>query len=167
MKIIALAVFFVAFGCSTPKKKVYPAKAVKSPVAVTKEEDAKLKELINLKFSHKGKFSSVSDGDVTTEKYRRDDGETVLTLEKGELRTETLTEKGRKITRTWQDGDLTNLTVAYPKKTTMVTFDADGNFTQKIMTEKGKKKAVCVWYEGESTVRVEDDTCVETLSGLD
>jgi hypothetical protein len=159
-------VFLLILGCSQ-LKKASSNKSAKRADKATLAEDKELKKLIKARFSRKGKYSTVTDGNVTMEKYRRDDGETVLTLENEELRTETLIEKGRTITRTWQNDEVTNLTVIHSQKTTMVSLDRDGKFIHKIITRKGKKKPVCVWYEKEMTIVEEDETCVETLSGFD
>lgn len=166
MRIQFLFLLFLISGCAQ-FKRAEPKKPAKKIDRSFISDDKELKKLIGKKFSRQGKYSTVTDGDVTMEKYRRDNSETILTLEKGELRTETLIEKGKTISKTWQNDEVTNLTVNDPQKSTMVSLDKDGNFIHKIITRKGKKRPVCVWYEKGMTILEEDDTCTETLSGFD
>ncbi len=160
-------IFFLLIGCAsfrTSPPLVTPAKKKPRPV-VSRDEALKkyaLKDIPRL-----GKLSTTTDGDITTEFYRRADGETIITLEKGELRTEVEKRKsGLILTRTWQDGLLTSLTLSGTKRTTLVVFDRDGKFSQKIVTEKGKEEASCYQYEGEKALRMEAENCLELISGF-
>ena len=60
-------------------------------------EDEILRAQIRRPLSRKGKYSTVSEEFITTEKYVRKNSETILTLEKGELRIETENYKTGKI----------------------------------------------------------------------
>lgn len=115
-----------------------------------------------------GTLSTVTDGDVTTETFKREDGDSVFVLENGNLRTETEKRKtGLMFTRTWQDGILTSLMVAGSKRTTLVYFDKEGHFLNKIVTTKGEESPACYRYEGKKAVLLENTDCLELIPEFD
>lgn len=160
-------IFLLIISCSN--FRISPAK--KSPVKkyapVAESRDKILKKYAAKVISREGKLSSTTEGDITTEFYRRSDGETIVTLEKGELRTEVEKRKsGLTLTRTWQDGLMTTLTLSGSKRTTLVVFDREGKFSQKIVTEKGKDEAACFQYEADKPRQVEAENCLELISSF-
>lgn len=117
--------------------------------------------------SRKGSYSTVTDQDVTTERYKRTDGETILTLERGELRTETEKKKsGTQLTRTWQDGYVTSITYSGSKRTSMVLLDRTGSFVHKIITEKGSSEPYCFQYRKKKAFPMNNSDCVGLIPGF-
>ena len=164
----ALISLFLFSSCAIRTAKSPAPEKSLSPKVRPFTNDKFLKALVKKDILRKGKFSTVTDQDITTERYVRKDGETVLTLEKDELRTETEKAKtGKILTRTWQDGKLTTLTISGSKRTTMVLLDGDQNFVHKIITEKGKSEPLCFEYEEGQPSQMEASSCLELLSGFD
>ncbi len=160
-------IILLLVGCSnfrtSPAKKVTSKKVI--PVAESR--DKILKKYAVKTVSREGQFSTSTEGDITTEFYRRENGETILTLEKGELRTEVEKKNsGLMLTRTWQEGKMTTLTLSGTKRTTLVVFDGDGKFTQKIVTEKGKDEAACFQYQAGKPRQIEAENCLELISSF-
>ncbi len=123
--------------------------------------------MITKKISRSGVYTTVTEGDITTEIFRREDGESIFTLEKNQLRTETEKMKnGLVLTRTWQDDLMTTLTLTGSKRTTLVVFDKDGNYSQKIVTEKGKEKPECTQFEEGKAIKMDEENCLELISGF-
>lgn len=118
-------------------------------------------------FSREGKYSTVTDNDITTERYKRGDGETILTLEKDELRTEVeKLNSGKITTRTWQDGKMTTLTITGTSRTTMVLLDGKENFVHKIITEKESPESHCFSYKDNRPVRMKKSECLGLIPGF-
>lgn len=160
-------IFLLLVGCAnfriTRAKKPVP----KNSAAIALQKKDPISKMIKKKIPRTGIYSTVTDGDITTEIFRREDSESIFTLEKNELRTETEKMKnGVVLTRTWQDDLMTTLTLTGSKRTTMVVFDKDGDYTQKIVTEKGKERPECFQYEGGKPVKMEEDSCLELISGF-
>ncbi len=131
-------------------------------------EDQRLRFLIKKKISRLGKYSTVSDGDITTEKFLRKSGETILTLEKGELRTETENNSsGRVITKTWQGKVMTTFSVTTPEKSIMVLLDKKGSFVHKIITLDDNEAPECWYYNGKAVVPITTTECVSLIPGFD
>lgn len=131
-----------------------------------KERD--IRKLVTKVIPRTGKFSTVTDNNITTERYKRKDGETILTLENGELRTEVEKMKsGKLLTRTWQQGNLTSLTIAGSKRTTMIVLDKSGEFVQKLIADKGRLNPVCYEYSQGAPVLMEESSCLGLISGFD
>ncbi len=162
-----ILIFLLLVGCAnfriTRAKKPVPKN---SPAKVYQKKDP-ITKMITKKISRSGVFSTVTEGDVTTEIFRREDGESIFILEKNDLRTETEKMKnGVVLTRTWQDGMMTTLTLAGSKRTTMLVFDSDNDIDQKIVTEKGKPKPECTQFVDNLPTRMEDEDCLELISGF-
>lgn len=131
-------------------------------------EDKRLRFLIKRKISRLGKYSTVSDGDITTERFVRKSGETILTLEKGELRTETENNSsGRILTKTWQEKIITTFTETTLEKSIMVLLDKKGNFVHKIITLDDNEAPECWYYNGKAVVPITTSECVSLIPGFD
>ncbi len=129
--------------------------------------DKFLRKLMKKEISREGKYTTVSDNDITTERFLRPEGETILTLEKGELRTEVeKANSGKVLTRTWQDGKLTTFTVSGTKRTTMVLLDEKGNFVHKIITEKDSSEPYCFRYKKKRQFRIKNSECMGLIPGF-
>lgn len=166
---ISFALIFLILVSSCAVRTVKPPaeKKVTSQVTRPFTNDKFLKKLLKKDINRKGKFSTVTEGDISTERFVRKDGETILTLEKDELRTEVEKSKsGKVLTRTWQDGKLTTLTLSGTKRTTMVLLDEDEKFVHKIITEKGSPDASCFRYEGRKPVPMESSDCLGLIPGF-
>lgn len=160
-------IFLLIISCSS--FRISPAKKATSKkiIPVAESRDKILKKYALKKVSREGQFSTSSEGDITTEFYRRETGETIVTLEKGELRTEVEKKNsGLMLTRTWQNGKMTTLTLSGTKRTTLVVFDSEGKFTQKIVTEKGKNEAACFQYEQGKARQIGEENCLELISAF-
>lgn len=148
-------------------KKTKKKFAVKTTKTV-RMKDEELHTLLKRKIPRTGQFSTVTEGDLTTETYRREKSESLFTLEKGELRSEVeKREDGKTLTRTWQDGKLTTLTLIGEKSSTMLILDGEGNFVQKIITKEGSPEPKCWEYEGKKAQPLKPEDCLELLSGFD
>lgn len=131
-------------------------------------EDARLKELIKRKISRQGKFSTVSEDFITTERYVRKQSETLITLEKGEVRIETeKSNRGRILTKTWQNGVLTSFTETRPSRSILVLFDRKGNFLHKIVTTEDDETPDCFHYTGKHVVNLTTSECIGLIPGFD
>ncbi len=160
-------IFLLLVGCAnfriTRAKKPVPKNQAKSS-ALKKDP---FQKMITKKIPRTGIYSTVTEGDVTTEIFRREDSESIFTLEKNELRTETEKMKnGVVLTRTWQDDLMTTMTLTGSKRTTMVVFDRDGRISQKIVTQKGKKKPECFQFEDDKSLKMAEEDCLELISGF-
>jgi hypothetical protein len=163
----AFIVLFLISSCAVRTVKPPQKKKFTSQVSRPFTNDNFLRKLLKKEVSRKGKYSTVTNEDITTERYVRGDGETILTLEKDELRTEVEKSKsGKVLTRTWQDGKLTTLTISGTKRTTMVLLDEEEKFVHKIVTEKGSPDASCFRYEGRKPVPMESSDCLGLIPGF-
>ena len=161
-----LAFLIILSSCShAPEKR--PEK--KKPRTVTRDvSDHLLKKYLHRKISRKGKYSTVTNENITTERYRREKGESVFTLENEELRTETETMPGGLIlTRTLDKGKITTLTLTGTARSTLVVLDGKGNFVHKIVTEKDVPEPACYTYKSKSPVLLKSDDCVGLIPGFD
>lgn len=169
MRVLLLSLLVLIGSCaefrrSTPAERKHFRKTKQSKLT----EDELLKNLIQRPISRKGKFSTVSEDFITTERYVRKNSETLLTLEKGELRIETeKSNSGRVITKTWQDGQLTSFTVTRPEKSILVLFDRKGNFLHKIITKDDDETPDCFQYTGKSVIPLNDTECISLIPGFD
>lgn len=169
MRIFLLLCFFLVFSCATraPEERKLK-KSETRPKQTTYLKEGDMRKLVTKKIPRTGKYSTVTDHGITTERFKREDSETILTLENGELRTEVENMKsGRVLTRTWQSGIMTGLTIAGSKRTTMIVLDKSGNFVQKLIADKGRQNPRCFEYAGGEQVPMDEDSCLELISGFD
>ena len=159
--IFAVASCTIRPGTPADKKK-------KTPVQKQLSRDQVLKGYQKKKISRKGTYSTVTDGFVTTDTYRREDGESVFIYEKGDLRVETESRKsGFVLTRTWQDGILTSMMVTGKRRTTLLYFDRDGEFLNKIVTIRDKETPDCYHYQNGKAVELDDASCLSLIPDFD
>ncbi len=153
-----------ALRFSTPADK----KRFKKENIAKVTEDEILRSLIRRKFSREGKYSTVSEDFVTTERYVRKNSVTILTLEKGKLRVETeKNHSGRVLTKTWQGDVLTSFMVTRPEKSILVLFDSKGGFLHKIVTRDDEETPECYHYTGKTVVAMNDTECISLIPGFD
>ncbi len=164
-----ILIFLLLVGCASFRKETPVNKKIYKRTSKSRQHvDKGLRFYLKKEISKAGTFSQASEGDVTTEFYRRPKSESVFTSEKGELRTEVeKMEEGKTLTRTWQNGKITTLTLSGKKSVTMVILDEQGNFVQKIVTRAGKPEPRCWEYEGKKVFTLKKEDCLELLSGFD
>ncbi len=169
MHLFVPLILVTLLSCSTSRPPEVGPRPVKRALIKSKPSaDNYLRVLARKTIPRKGTFSTVSDGDVTTERWRRQKSESVFILENGELRTETENmENGPVLTRTWQDGVMTTLLFKGTTRTSLVVFDRDGNFIQKIVTEKDKFEPHCYQYENKRTFMMDAESCMELIPALE
>lgn len=168
MRSFLLLSLFLLYSCASRS----PGPELKKPEIRPKQssylKERDIRKLVTKPIPRTGKYSTVSDNDITTERYKREDSETILTMENGELRTEIEKMKsGRVLTRTWQAGIMTGLTITGSKRTTMIVLDKSGNFVQKLIADKGRQNPRCFEYSGDEPVAMNEDSCLELISGFD
>lgn len=168
IKVLPLVLIFILAACSNFRPSTSSAKEIKKTRVSRMTEDQRLQQLVRRKISRKGKFSTVSEDFVTTERYVRKNSETILTLEKGELRIETeKNNSGRVITKTWQDGALTSFTITRPEKSILILFGDKGNFLHKIVTRDDEETPDCYHYNGKRVVELNDTECIGLIPGFE
>jgi hypothetical protein len=169
MRVLCLIILIVFSSCASFRiSKPAEKKQFKKERFSKLSEDERLKVLIKRPISRKGKFSTVSEDFITTEKYVRKNSETILTLEKGELRIETeKNNSGRTITKTYQDGILTSFTITRPEKSILVLFDRDGDFVHKVVTKDDNELPECYQYTGKSVITLTESECVGLIPGFE
>ncbi len=162
-------ILLLLIGCSSLRKDPPVIKKTYKKTTKTRAQvDKGIIFYLKKEIPRTGTLSQTSEGDVTKEFYRREKSESIFTLEKGELRTEVeKMEDGKMLTRTWQDGKNTTLTLTEKTSTTMVILDGDGNFVQKIITKPARPDPHCWEYEGKKAFRLKKEDCLELLSGFD
>lgn len=168
MRILPVLIFLLlTFSCAVRKDSAPARKNVSEDKTHPFLSEKALRKILEKEFSREGKYSTVTDDDITTERYKRDDGETILTLEKGELRTEVLKKNsGKTITRTWQDRKITTLTITGTLRTTMVLLNDKEKFVHKIITEKESPEALCFRYRAGRPVRMKNSDCLGLIPGF-
>lgn len=163
-----LAILFLSYSCSVSRVATHSdkKKTVKEHRSITR--DQVLRGYVKKTIPREGKYSTVTDGFVTKETYQRDDGESIFILEKGELRVETEARKsGLVLTRTWQDGVLTSMTVAGLKRTTLIYFDREGEFLNKIVTIRDTDTPMCYHYKNGVASVMDDGSCLSLIPEFD
>lgn len=153
-------------GCaSRPHSSAKPTGKL---VAKKVSDEVLIENLLRETIPRTGQPTVETQGELRTERYQNVGSETILVFENDELRTETRkSASGTVLTRNWRDGRVSSLSYIGGPRSLLVNLDRDGQLTQKIITERGKKKAQCFWYEGRRVIRVEDESCLELLSGFD
>jgi hypothetical protein len=155
-----LLAFLVVSSCSV--------RPVKTKHLKNLPEDEMIRTLMKRKSPRTGTYSTVTDGDVTTERFARKSSETILTLEKGELRTETENQKsGTVITRTYQDGVMTTFMLKTPTRTILVLLDKHGDFVHKFITGTEDEDFDCYRYDGDAVFPLTDTECAGLLPGFE